>query len=140
MIIKEKNDLQQLIHILQQQFPNEKNVPLKDTLDAMLSLNGQLNMLVDVGMLDGKVFLNFIKAMLVLQGLVESHTGIGEMTVTQAYDRVIDEGYELDFIEKPESRSLFESLSKDLAPVSDRELIGMMAAQNLGLKGGPADD
>ena len=78
--------------------------------------------------------------MLVLQGLVESHAGIGEMTITQAYDRVIDEGHELDFIERPESRSLFEELKRDLAPVSDKELIGMMAAQELGLKGGPADD
>ena len=77
MIIKERNDLQQLIHILQQQFPNEKNVPIKDSLDKMLDLNGQLNMLVDFGVLDGRVLLNFIKTMLVLQGLLESHSGMG---------------------------------------------------------------
>jgi hypothetical protein len=140
MMIKDRNDLQQLIHILQQQFPNEKNVPIKDSLDSVLNFTHKLNMLVDVGMLDGRVLLNFIKTMLVLQGLLESHSGMGELTVTKAYDRVMDDGeaasWDMVGLKKP---ATFETLKRDLAPVSDRELIGMMAAQELGLKGGPAD-
>tara|TARA_Y100001963_G_C6679920_1_gene399345 strand:+ start:304 stop:786 length:483 start_codon:yes stop_codon:yes gene_type:complete len=160
MIIKERNDLQQLIHILQQQFPNEKNVPIKDSLDKMLDLNGQLNMLVDFGMLDGRVFLNFIKIMLVMQGLLESHSGIGEQTVSDAYDMVMDDGNILAQVGEMsrnghDPSELLERLATDLKPasikdivgktfdlgtVSKKELIGMMAAQEAGLKGGPADD
>jgi hypothetical protein len=157
MMIKDRNDLQQLIHILQQQFPNEKNVPIKDSLDSVLNFTHKLNMLVDVGMLDGRVLLNFIKTMLVLQGLLESHSGMGELTVTKAYDRVMDDGEaaswdmvglgDKEAYSPPDhsmanakvGKSTFESLRRDLTPVSDRELIGMMAAQELGLKGGPAD-
>ena len=96
MMIRETGDLQQLIHILQQQFPNEKDVPIKDSLDDILDRVGQGNMLVDLGLLDGMFFLNVTKILLLVQGLLESHTGTGAMKALDAYDHVIDVGEDYD--------------------------------------------
>jgi len=123
------SDLQQLIRNLHNSLPDEADRPIKESLDAMLSFMGQWNMMADTGLMPPLLLLDLAKIFLIMQGLLESHSGIGDEKAVDAYDMVMDDGNMLAEVGEISRKghdvpTLFDRLAHDLTPASLQEIMG----------------